>query len=122
MKRHRVPFFERLHLGELPLVLQEHGHLGKEDFVFQLRVWAQVRTADFDPSSSLAAINLLTRLAPGIPGRAKPDAIVYIIYVPFERTYAYNANAFPVCSVLARMAMSYTSQLSMLYGFLKLVL
>ena len=42
---HRVPIFERLPLGDLSLVLQEHGHLGKEDFVYQLRVWAQVRTA-----------------------------------------------------------------------------
>ena len=40
-------------------MLQEHGYLGKEDFVFQLRVWAQVRTA-FD---SLAAINLSTGLS-----------------------------------------------------------
>ena len=40
-------------------MLQEHGHLSKEDFVYQLRVWAQVRTA-FDSSTTSTAFDSLT--------------------------------------------------------------
>ena len=36
---------ERLPLGDFPFMLQEHGHLEKDAFVYQLRLCAQVRTA-----------------------------------------------------------------------------
>ena len=70
-------------------MLQEHGKLDKEDFAYQLRVWAQVRTAfdllttvDRFLSINRPVLSVCTRLT---HREAKPDAIN--LYVRLEDSY-----------------------------------